>query len=113
MNEDVQAAEPVNMTSSYYVHTNPTNEAPGPVVGEGVWFTYGDAASNLDRNKMRGVNIEQLNYGYIVTVGCHKFAIEKWQKVVETLALYMSDPAEAEKQWFANEFKLKKNKTKK
>ena len=60
-------------------------------------------------NKIRSINVEELNYGFIVTVGCHRFAIETGKKVSEMIGEYLKNPKEIEKKWFANEFKLKRN----
>jgi hypothetical protein len=51
---------------------------------------------------VRDINITKLNYGYIVTVGCHKFAIEKPETVTEKLGEYLKDPLATEKKWFDN-----------
>lgn len=51
-------------------------------------------------NKIRQINIEELNYGYIVRVGCHNFAIETKAQLIAQLSAYIQDPAITEKKWF-------------
>lgn len=53
--------------------------------------------------KMRPVTIEQLDYGYLVHVGCQRFAVETHEKVINALNEYMSNPYETEKKWFSGE----------
>lgn len=55
-------------------------------------------------NKIRDVRIEQLNYGYIVRVGCHSFAIETKEKLINLLSEYMGSPEITEKNWFNGSF---------
>lgn len=52
------------------------------------------------KNSIRGIGIEQLNYGYLVKVGCNTFAIETAEKLIGKLAAYIKNPAETEKKWF-------------
>lgn len=46
----------------------------------------------------REITIKPLNYGFVVTVGCHSFAIETKEKLVEKLRQYYDNPAKTE-QW--------------
>ena len=55
-------------------------------------------------NQSKRINIEPLNYGYIVTVGCQKFAIESSEKLVLNLAEYLKDPNGVERKWFEGKF---------
>lgn len=50
---------------------------------------------------IRNVTIKQLNYGYIVDVGCHKFAFESAEKLVRYLADYLKNPNKTENEWFS------------
>lgn len=59
--------------------------------------------------KMREVWISELNYGYILTIGCHKFAFETHERALANLAEYMKDPDGVERKWFANELAIKRN----
>lgn len=52
------------------------------------------------RSQFRDVCVKQLNYGYIVTIGCHKFAIETPEKLIEKLGEYIKSPQETESKWF-------------
>jgi len=56
--------------------------------------------NELDRpNIIRNITIQQLNYGYIVQVGCHSFAIENAAQLITKLSAYILQPAETEKLW--------------
>jgi hypothetical protein len=48
---------------------------------------------------IRGINIEPLNYGFIVRVGCQSFAIETPDKLIEKLTGYLKDPKKTETKW--------------
>lgn len=50
-------------------------------------------------NQIRGINIRQLSYGYIVDIGCQTFAFENMDKVIASIAQYMRAPDETEKNW--------------
>ena len=50
--------------------------------------------------QIREVSIRQVNYGYVVVVGCHTFAIESVAKLSEMLNTYLLKPNETEKQWY-------------
>ena len=65
-----------------------------------------DSSENKIRSKL---NIKQLDYGYIVTVGCHEFALETHERVIEMLGEYLADPKGTEAKWFANQLKLKRS----
>ena len=54
-------------------------------------------------NKIRTINIEQLDYGYVVQVGCQRFAVETHKKVINALNEYMANPDETQRKWFAGE----------
>ena len=57
-----------------------------------------------EQNKMRVVEIKQLNHGYFVQIGCQQFAIETSEKLLSALADYMKDPQGTEKAWFDGKF---------
>lgn len=43
-------------------------------------------------NVIRSINIEQLDYGYTVRVGCQTFAISKKHDLINLLNQYIEDP---------------------
>ena len=51
-------------------------------------------------NEIRQINIEGLNHGYIVRVGCQTFAIETKAQLIAHLSAYIQEPALTEKKWF-------------
>lgn len=67
-----------------------------------------DAPKSAD--KIREISISELNYGYIVRVGCHSFAIESSEKLLQALNEYIKSPSLTEEKWYKNEFILKKDK---
>lgn len=54
----------------------------------------------------RQINIEPINFGYIVKVGCQNFAIETKEKLTKFLAIYLADPTGTEEKWFKKELDL-------
>lgn len=61
-----------------------------------------------DSDKIRTLTVEQLNFGYIVRVGCHSFAIETHEKVSKLVGEYLANPSGTERKWYANTFELKR-----
>lgn len=61
---------------------------------------------NQQRNpqKIRDIKISQLDFGYIVTIGCQKFAIENMERLLYALRTYMEHPSETEDDWFDGKF---------
>jgi len=59
-----------------------------------------EAETPSSKDVIRDVCVKQLNYGYIVTIGCHKFAIETPEKLIEKLGEYIKSPQETESKWF-------------
>lgn len=49
--------------------------------------------------KMRGILIEPLNYGFVVKIGCQRFAIETKERLLEKLTEYINNPMDVEKKW--------------
>lgn len=50
---------------------------------------------------LRDFSIKKLNYGYIVTIGCHKFAIETKENLAKQISEYILDPQKKEEEWFS------------
>jgi hypothetical protein len=50
--------------------------------------------------RIREIRISQLDFGYVVNVGCQSFAIESAEKLLEKLAEYIKEPAKTEEKWF-------------
>lgn len=50
--------------------------------------------------EFRDFSVKKLNYGYIITVGCHKFAIEDKKKVIKLISEYVDDPNKVESKWW-------------
>jgi hypothetical protein len=57
--------------------------------------------NSSNENKIRPIQIDQLNRGYVVRVGCHSFAIADAPELIAYLTTYISDPNKTEKNWFA------------
>ena len=57
---------------------------------------------NPDRggNKIRQINIEEVNRGFIVRVGCHTFAISIKAELITKLTEYINEPDKTEKKWY-------------
>lgn len=56
----------------------------------------------IQANKIRQINIEEVNRGFIVRVGCHTFAISTRAELTTKLTEYISEPDATEKKWYAN-----------
>ena len=48
---------------------------------------------------IRDIQITQLDHGYVVYVGCQRFAIENPSILLTKLAEYIRNPAETEQKW--------------
>jgi len=53
----------------------------------------------VKRNKAREVRITQIDYGYIVKVGCQTLVFENMDTLIEKLTAYLKDPNAVEKKW--------------
>lgn len=53
--------------------------------------------------KIRPINISQLNYGYVVKIDCHSFAISTKEALIKAITGYINNPNETEKHWWATE----------
>ena len=51
----------------------------------------------VDINKIRKIVIEELDYGYVVKVGCMSFAIATKDELIYQLNGYLSNPDETER----------------
>jgi hypothetical protein len=54
-----------------------------------------------EESKIRETRITQLNYGYLVNVGCQTFAFETVDKLIEKLGEYLKNPSQTEKDWYS------------
>jgi hypothetical protein len=52
---------------------------------------------------IRDIKIQQLNSGYLITVGCQTIAIETASKLSSALNSYIMSPREFERKWFSVE----------
>jgi len=70
----------------------PTKELrPEPINGE-----------TIPEPKIREINIQAMDHGFVVRVGCQTFAIEDAQKLMNNLTAYLKDPGGMEKQWMGS-----------
>lgn len=61
------------------------------------------APTPMAENKIRQINIEEVNRGYIVRVGCHTFAISTKAELTAKLTEYINEPAKTEKKWYSGD----------
>lgn len=54
-------------------------------------------------NKIRQINIEEVNRGYIVRVGCHTFALSTKAELTTKLTEYINEPVKTEKKWYSGD----------
>ncbi len=50
-------------------------------------------------NQARRVEINQVNYGYVVSVGCQTLVFENMDTLIDKLTAYLKDPNAVEKKW--------------
>lgn len=48
----------------------------------------------------REINIQPIDFGYIVRVGCQTVAVETKEKLISKLTEYINDPVAAEKDYY-------------
>jgi hypothetical protein len=60
----------------------------------------------ISTSAKRDIHIQQLSYGYLVTVGCKSFAIENMDKLITNLQNYLINPEEVEKNYLEGFYKL-------
>lgn len=61
----------------------------------------GEEELTSSKSKIRETRITQLNYGYLVNVGCQTFAFETVDKLIEKLGEYLKNPSQTEKDWYS------------
>lgn len=52
--------------------------------------------------EFREFSVKKLEYGYIITIGCHKMAIETKERLAKCLSDYVKDPDATERKWWTN-----------
>lgn len=52
------------------------------------------------------VRVNQMDYGYLVNVGCKSFCIESNKKLIKFLEMYWKDPKGIEKLWYSGKLGL-------
>lgn len=63
--------------------------------------TVGDLPTNCEPgDKIRSIQIEQLDRGYIVRVGCATIAIDNKSELMSRMIAYLENPADTEKRYF-------------
>ena len=61
----------------------------------------GDCCCEKDSlGRIRGISINQVNYGYIVKIDCHTFVFETAEHLIEKLGVYLKEPNKTEKSWY-------------
>ena len=72
------------------------SERPEPMMG-------GEYPS---RSKAREINIQPMNYGFVVIVGCQTFVFETAEKMLTNLTAYLADPDVMERAWMRGDLQL-------
>jgi hypothetical protein len=57
-------------------------------------------------SKPRSISIEPKDHGFIVTVGCQSFAIEKISTLIRNLEKYLEHPVATEQKWLSGKLEL-------
>lgn len=63
----------------------------------------------MGHERAREVSIEQLDYGYKISVDCQTFAIESLETVLDMLGNYLKSPNSVEEMWRKGELKFYNN----
>lgn len=58
------------------------------------------------KNKAYEVRVNQMDFGYLVNIGCQSFSIESNKKLVKFLEMYWKDPKGTEKLWYSGKLGL-------
>lgn len=61
--------------------------------------TGNGAMPSRPQNNIRDIQIIQLDHGYVVSVGCQRFAIESSTQLIVKLQEYILNPAATEQKW--------------
>jgi len=56
--------------------------------------------SSPNDNRIKQINIEQLDYGFILRVGCQTVAIEEKETLLRVLGKYIENPSRVESNWY-------------
>jgi len=59
----------------------------------------------IEDTRTRRIEIETLNYGFSVRIGCQLFAIEDRKRLLQYISAYLENPSKVEYQWM-NDKKL-------
>lgn len=59
-------------------------------------------------NKIKEISITQMDYGYILRVGCKTIALDTPAKILFGLKLYLANPNKVEQAFLRGEFKFEK-----
>lgn len=59
-----------------------------------------ETVRDTKKNKIKKFDIEQLDRGYVVNVGCHTFAFSTKEELLAKLTEYINEPARTERKWF-------------
>jgi len=69
-------------------------------VGTGVYY----GTDPKPKTKAKDIIIKEMDYGYLVKIGCQTFCVETPKKLLKALKKYMKDPAGVEEQHLQGEF---------
>ena len=73
----------------------------GDEVSRRVLYTPRTGGDLLENGyKFREFTVKPLNYGFIITAGCHQFAIETPEKLAFVLSEYVLNPSDKETKWW-------------
>lgn len=97
-NENLKEAAPeeYSVKSPRPVRGIPMEERPEPM---GLYGATAEEAPARSNNGFRNISIRALNAGYIVDVGCHSFAIETKESLIDKLTQYINNPRATERKW--------------
>jgi hypothetical protein len=69
--------------------------------------SYGGVAEQpMAETPKRAIEINSLDYGFVVRIGCQSAAVESVDKVIEKVSQYLRNPIQTEKEWYADRQKF-------
>lgn len=63
--------------------------------------------TNEEYHEKYDVQIQELDHGYMVRVGCKSFAIESKETLLNMITKYINNPAEVQKEFFNKTLTIK------
>lgn len=74
-------------------------------IGHSITFEYNKVEA---KPKIKEITITQLDYGYVLKVGCKSIALDTPEKIIFALKQYLKSPKKVEDDFIEGKFKFEK-----